>query len=1012
MTAAPPGVAATTDWKRDVRIVNWTTADGLPQNTINAIVLLANEDLWLATFGGLARFDGYRYTVLDTAADDAMPANRVVSAVRTGDDSFLFLTQQGHLGRVSGGQVSRVLPPPAPNVDLLELQVDRRGRIFCRSTDGRGWFTDREQGWRVIDGMHGELLHDFATDEAGETWGTLDSRLIRLTDGPPVSVTLPEPAVVVFPRRGGGLWLGMPYGLGSFDGTRVSPVEVRPPLPRKIEALESESGGALWVGLSGGISRLEEQADGSWRSIAIDLGLPASVGVRSLRLDAHRSLWVGTVGGGLHRVSLLQSRRYGAESRLGEVSALASDGMGGAFASSGCQRLFRIDPDGRTTEVRLPIEMGTPGGCGVALAAGPQGRVWARVGSRLFVIGRHRLDAEVVIDDLPAEEGPIIANPDRTVWVASRGGSVRLVSEAGSTLRELALPAPIMSASAGQHGDLWLGGDGRVSRVGPTGVEHYGPDADVQRGLVRDILADADGSVWIGTYGGGLGLLRAGRVARLTAQQGLPDNAVSSILDDGRGRLWVSTNRGVAVMERSDLYAVADGRQRTLMPVVLGTERGVDEANFGNPAGAADDAGRLWFGTISGAVAIDTAAFPFNTRPPDVRFESARVDDRALPLGTRLTVPAGTTRVRLAFTAVELRYPELLRFRFRVAGLDAQWVDLGLARTVDWSPPGPGRHRMLVEARNEDGVWSAAPAAIDIDVLPAWWQTTAFRASAVLALAVAVVGSFRWRLRRIERAHALRLHALEEQRRGEEKIASVRAQLEHVSRAALAGELAASLAHEVGQPIGAIVNNAEAGKRHLAQYLRHPEDLEQIFGDIVADGMRAAEVVKGLRGFLQSRGPEAGPIDLSALVREMLPLVRRELQDNRVEIELALSEDLPPVEGFRVQLGQIVVNLVINACEALGQVTGDRRITISTRAKDGHVTLVVCDNGPGLAPDVAARVFEPFVTTKPEGLGVGLAICRSIAERHGGHLRADAVTGGGLGMTLTLPAAPSRVPES
>jgi C4-dicarboxylate-specific signal transduction histidine kinase len=156
---------------------------------------------------------------------------------------------------------------------------------------------------------------------------------------------------------------------------------------------------------------------------------------------------------------------------------------------------------------------------------------------------------------------------------------------------------------------------------------------------------------------------------------------------------------------------------------------------------------------------------------------------------------------------------------------------------------------------------------------------------------------------------------------------------------------------------------------------------------------------------------QAAAIDLSALVREMLPIVRRELQDNRVQVELALAGALPPVEGLRVQLGQVVVNLVVNACEALAGQEGDRRITISTAERDGRVELAVSDNGPGLSGAVADRVFEPFVTTKPEGLGVGLAICRTIAERHGGRLSADAPPQGGVRMTLQLPAASPAVPR-
>jgi C4-dicarboxylate-specific signal transduction histidine kinase len=350
-----------------------------------------------------------------------------------------------------------------------------------------------------------------------------------------------------------------------------------------------------------------------------------------------------------------------------------------------------------------------------------------------------------------------------------------------------------------------------------------------------------------------------------------------------------------------------------------------------------------------------------------------------------------------------------MRYRFRVEGTDADWVEAGSATSVDWVPPRPGRHRVLVEARNEDGVWSLAPAAVVLDVRPAWWQATGFQVAAFLALALAVGEGVRRRFEALERRHAERLRALEEQREAEESLASLRAQLERVSRVALAGELATSLAHEVRQPIGAIVNNAEAVRRDLARYAQRPEELEQVVGDIVADALRASEVVAGLRGFLGTGGPSAVAVDLSAVVREMLPLVRRELEDNRVAVALDLAERLPPVEGQRVQLGQVVVNLVVNACEALAGVPGERRVVVSTAEQDGRVHLVVADNGPGLAAEVAGRLFEPLVTTKPEGLGVGLAICRTIAERHGGHLTAQSPPEGGLRMILTLP--PARLEE-
>jgi signal transduction histidine kinase/streptogramin lyase len=999
----------------EYRIAQWTTAQGLPQNSVTDILLLPNGELWLATFGGLARFDGHGFHVLDMASDDGLPANRIVALAPAGRDSFFFLTQQGHLGRVEAGRSTLLVPPAAPSLDALGLLVDRSGMVFCQLQDGSLWRSDGRRRWqRILEGAGSPgARHALAVDEKGDAWAVWGDDLVRIGGAQPgVRVPISEREATLVARPGGGFWVGLRGAIGTLVGGRLVRLKIRPRFEGKVEAIESDGAGALWAATAVAVFRLEQLPDGSWRRSSVSLPLPAPPSVRSLRRDADGTLWIGSAGGGLLRVHRLPTRRFGTVSRREEIAALAPAGDGGAFLASGCRTLFQLDRSGGARPIPLPDP--PPSAplppCGLSLASHPDGGVWVRSGTRLFrFLGSKGLEARLLAADLPPDEGPIAANPDGSIWVVSRSGGVRFFSPGGKPLRDLLrLAAPLMSAALAPDGALWIGGDGEVFRVDPRQSQRVGAEANVPRGLVRDILVDPDGTAWIGSYGGGLGRLREGHVARITVAHGLPDNSISRILDDGRGRLWVSTNRGIAVAARADLEAVADGRARSVQPVVLGTERGVPEANFGSPAGFADADGHLWFGTIDGAVRLDAGAFPFNATPPAVRIEEVRAGDLAVPLGPEVRVPPLSARLRVSYAALNLLYPEQMRFRFRIDGVDADWVDAGAERSVDWSPPAPGRYRFLVEARNEDGLWSSAPAGVVLDVRPAWWQTTAFRLGAGAAGALLALAVLRRRIGAIERRHAERLGALEERRQADERVASLRLQLERSSRAALAGELAAGLAHEVRQPIGAMVNNAEAGRRNLARYLARPEELEQIFRDIVADGMRASEVVQGLRGFLGSGGGEAAPVDLSVIVREMLPLVRRELEDNRVEVDLDLAEELPPVEGARVQLGQVVVNLVVNACEALSRQNGPRRIAIATGQEDGRVELSVRDNGPGLDLSVAERVFEPFVTTKPDGLGVGLAISRSIAERHGGHLRATSPPEGGLVMALSLPAARPR----
>ncbi|MEZ5317821.1 MAG: two-component regulator propeller domain-containing protein [Vicinamibacterales bacterium] len=1007
--AAPPDDRRTGDY----RVMHWTTAEGLPQNSVNDLIILSSGEMWVATFGGLARFDGNAFSILDIAADDRLPSNRIVALRTAGPASFLFLTQQGHLGRVDEGQPVLLARSPIASRDFLQLEVDGSGRMYGRMVDGRLWVSDGAGSWDPVPGVAPDLdaPYSIATDADGVLWGASDRGLSRLPTGrggDPIPVSVPDPRRLAS-RTGGGLWIVQGDGLSRFVGGRVERQVIDPPPAGVISAIDDGADGSLWIATPGDVSRLDPRPDGTWLRTSLPLGLSPIDGVQVLHDDGAGALWIGTDGRGLYRVSRMPIRRLETDPRNRGVAGLAADGTGGAWVASGCLRILHLDPSGERLLLDLNEFRSSPqlSNCGASLSSGPGGSVWIRTGPDLNRIPNGTTIVRRVTRNLPPEEGPIVAAADGSLWVVSRSGRVQAVSADGRVTRELSLPARLYSAALGPDGALWIGGgDGEVFRILDDAVDRFGPEAQVPRGLIRDILVDPDGTAWIGSYGGGIGRLRAGRVARLTVDQGLPDNAISRLLVDRSGRLWISTNRGIAIVDRDRLEAVADGRERSLSPVVLGVDRGVPEANFGSPAGFADANGRLWFGTIDGVVVLDATRFPEDTTPLPAHIEAVRADDRALALDPVVRVPPLTARVRVAFTAFDLHHAEQVRFRFRFEGSDPDWIDAGGARYVDWTPPSPGRYRFLVEARNRDGVWSRSPTSLVIDVLPAWWQTTLARAAAVLGLLLVGTIVVRRRLSAIEGRHAARVRALEDQRRAEERLVSMRAQLERVSRAALAGELTASIAHEVGQPVGAIVNNAEAGRRHLDEYLRRPDDLRHLLGDIVDDAMRASEVIKGLRGFLQPRGADAAPIDLSDVVEEALPLVRREIQDHHALVELTLASDLPPVEGLRVQLSQIVVNLVVNACEALSHVEHERRIRISTVRAGDRVELAVCDNGPGVDPAVAPRLFDPFVTTKPGGLGVGLAVCRSIAERHGGRLTAAAGPDGtGACLTLSLPAS-------
>ncbi len=231
-------------------------------------------------------------------------------------------------------------------------------------------------------------------------------------------------------------------------------------------------------------------------------------------------------------------------------------------------------------------------------------------------------------------------------------------------------------------------------------------------------------------------------------------------------------------------------------------------------------------------------------------------------------------------------------------------------------------------------------------------------------------------------------------------------QLAHLSRVAMLGELSGALAHELSQPLTAVLSNAQAARNLLKRRPIDPDLLGVALDDIIKNDKRAGAVIERLRSLLRKGGATLQPVDMNDVTREVLDLARSEVISRRVTAKSALAEAIPLVLGDRVQLQQVVLNLVLNAFDAMSDTQpAQRHLVLSTTREDGFVQLVVSDRGPGIPEDQLERVFEPFVTFREQGLGLGLAISRSIMNAHGGSIRAENNRGGGATFRCFLPVA-------
>jgi C4-dicarboxylate-specific signal transduction histidine kinase len=231
--------------------------------------------------------------------------------------------------------------------------------------------------------------------------------------------------------------------------------------------------------------------------------------------------------------------------------------------------------------------------------------------------------------------------------------------------------------------------------------------------------------------------------------------------------------------------------------------------------------------------------------------------------------------------------------------------------------------------------------------------------------------------------------------------------LAHANRVATMGQLTASITHEVNQPITAAVTYALAARRWLSAVPPDFGEVNEALAGIIKEGDRASEVIGRIRALMKKTPPRKDAVSINDAILEVVALTRTETANNGVSVRTQLAEGLPPVRGDRVQLQQVILNLIVNAVQAMsgvGEGARELQISIDVVSSEGGVRVGVRDTGPGLSHESLSRLFEPFYTTKPEGMGMGLSICRSIIEAHGGRLWATPCDPQGALFQFTIPA--------
>ena len=987
--AQPLTVPTATNQISEFVCQTWRVEDGLPHNSVLAIAQTRDGYLWLGTANGLARFDGVQFKRFGLSDGLSSLYVRVLLEDREGG---LWIGTVNGLSRLLNGRFTTWTTRDglAGNV-ILALTEDREGAIWIGTNTGLSrWRNGAFETIGLQAGISTRYVAALLADRQGAVWVSVDGvGLLRWEGGAFATVTNLPGTPLALPARmlqdsTGKIWAGTVGRVFCLEGSVWKKYGPEDGLPEVgIISLAEGAGGTIWAGTFD--QALFYFRAGKFHRVAQGDGL-SDAGILAIMEDREKNLWVGTRAGGLNRLKSRQVFMWCHAEDGVEVPpmSLAETPEGVLLMASQGRGIYRFESGGPTQFVReslRSLQNALPLG---ALLSARDGSLWWGSTSRLLQWKQGRLMASY--SNAPELRGDSVRclqeDRDHGMWIGTRDGRLLLLRDGVLTAFTNGLPKGMFTALVQQSdGTLWIGSyGGGLGRVKNGVSTILGRGQGLRSDLVRALCLDSQATLWIGTEGGGLNCFTEGALRSFGAEQGLGSDTILQILEDNDGDLWLGTYHGIFRIFRRDLQALLAGRTSRLHPRGFGRSDGLLSeqcvACFGTCLKRRN--GQLCFSTDRGIAAIDPSRKGDESPLLAVRLEEVLVDGQVqqLPVSppsdaevgdkqpASLNIPPGGQRLEFHYTGLKFSAPDKVRFRYRLQGLEGDWVEAGAGRAAYYSYVPPGNYQFQVSAHSGNGVWSepSAGARLGLTILPFYWQTWWFRLAGWLGGVAVASGGVAAVIRR---RHKSRLEAIERQGAVERERSRI-AQDMH-------DDLGSSLT-EIGF-LSTLVRNQSLpgpeGERYLAQITE-----------------KSRELVKTLDEIVWAVNPQND--SLSNTVNYLCLFAEELLHAAGIRCRLAVPADLPRRELNAEQRH----NLFLAVKEALANAarhSGASEVLLRFEWAANTMMITVEDNGCGFDP---ARV-QPGRN--------GLANLQTRMTKLGGRCEVTAVTGRGSAVSLGLP---------
>ncbi len=969
------------------------TEDGLPQNSVTAVVQTRDGYLWVGSYDGLARFDGDTFTVFDADKSNTpeMRSSRVVSLFEDKDGTLWIGHETGELTRYKDGRFQAMdFRPPWEDRKITGIGSDQAGKLWLVNGEGRLAAISGETLSVPNPGTATKIAF-MARNPLGQIWIAYAGEVFALTNDHLVSLSTNVEALGGYvtgigASQDGGLWLVSGGNIRKWKDGRLT-ADLGPSAwgQSSITAFVETRSGCLAIGtLEQGLFLVFPDR----RVIHFDRsnGFPHDW-TRCLFEDGEGTLWAGTGNGGLvalraGKVTTVNPPDMWRERDVMAVSEARDGSLWVGSEGSGVYRLF----DGRWSH--FGEDNGLSNLFVWSVSQDLQGQTWVGTwGGGMFVRKGDRFDPPPGLEDFALPAPVVLHATNGITWIGTTVGLLRY--ENGQTRlfgRNEGLAVPdVRAVVEDDSGGIWFGMmGGGLGYLRDGKIQQFHKADGLASEYVQCLRWDHSGVLWIGTYGGGMNRFKQGQFAAISTAEGLPNNVLCDIEDDGLGNLWFSSRRGIFRIAKAELNRCADGTIKSVRCLTYGKGDGMPtlECSGGfQPAGCRTADGRLWFPTSKGLVVINPNDAKANQLAPPVVIEKVTVEGRNILGESRddspVPVPPGRQRFEFRFTALTFIAPEKIQFRYRLLGLEKDWVDAGTKRVANYSYVPPGDYTFQVIACNSDGVWNETGARFAFTVQPQIWQRWWFRVLASLAAATLLVGIVLGIYRRRMR---LKLERLERQRAIERERSRIAQDIHD--------NLGASLTHIslLSQSAYSELDNPPHAATQLDRIYSTSRELTRAMDEIVWAVNPQHDTLDSLASYLGKFAQDfLGPLNI------------------RCRLDVPLHLPAWPVTA------EVRHNLFLACKEALHNVVKHAAATevyISLNTEPHAFILTIRDNGKGFVPNAAPKNLTPEADRFANGMG--LTNMRQRLEKVGGRFEIDSAPGQGTTIRFVIESAAQK----